>query len=267
MPTKYIKRFPYGYKHNKITRHKMSLIKLNWYKTHPNPMLNKIVSNETKLKLSRAGKRYYKTHTNPMLGRIASKSTKMKMRIARLKWLQINKNPMSGKTTSKKTKRKIRLATLGKKNHMFGKKHCTKIREKISKNEREYYKTHPSPMLGRKHNKESRRKMRLSSLKYISLYKNNGNSITPRTGKNERQILNFIQTQNNIKLKRQYLIDGYFIDGYDKENNVVYEVDEKHHHTLKQKKKDKEREKYIKNKLKCKFIRLDEKEYLDKLYR
>ena len=58
MPTKYIKRFPYGYKHNKETRHRMSLIKIKFYKTHFNPMYNKEVSKETRLKLSLAGKRY-----------------------------------------------------------------------------------------------------------------------------------------------------------------------------------------------------------------
>jgi len=47
-----------------------------------------------------------------------------------------------------------------------------------------------------------------------------------------------------------------WIDGYDVENNVVYEFDEKYHKY--QKEKDKIREQEIINLLKCKFIRIKE---------
>ena len=53
---------------------------------------------------------------------------------------------------------------------------------------------------------------------------------------------------------------GYFVDGYDKENNIVYEFDEAYHRSEKQKEKDKIRENKIKDFLKCKFIRIDERE-------
>ena len=53
---------------------------------------------------------------------------------------------------------------------------------------------------------------------------------------------------------------GYFVDGYDKENNIVYEFDENYHSTKQQKEKDLIREEKIKEILKCKFIRIKENE-------
>lgn len=56
-------------------------------------------------------------------------------------------------------------------------------------------------------------------------------------------------------------ICGYFVDGYDKENNVVIEYDEKHHfHKNGQlKQKDYIRQQNIIDELKCKFIRINYK--------
>lgn len=53
---------------------------------------------------------------------------------------------------------------------------------------------------------------------------------------------------------------GYFVDGYDREKNVVFEYDEAHHFSNgKLKQKDIQRMIEIKNYLKCKFIRYNEK--------
>ena len=56
---------------------------------------------------------------------------------------------------------------------------------------------------------------------------------------------------------------SYFVDGYDKERNIVFEYDEKCHYidaennVLKQ--RDLERQKTIKETLNCRFIRYNEK--------
>lgn len=50
----------------------------------------------------------------------------------------------------------------------------------------------------------------------------------------------------------------YFVDGYDKEKNVVIEYNEKYHNLPKQRKIDEVREKKITDYLKCKFIKLYE---------
>jgi len=84
-----------------------------------------------------------------------------------------------------------------------------------------------------------------------------------RIGRNETTILDFIEREKGIKLKRQYPVGLYSIDGYDEENNIAYEVDEIYHKRIKI--KDFIREDNIKKRLKCKFIRLKESEYIDKI--
>lgn len=51
---------------------------------------------------------------------------------------------------------------------------------------------------------------------------------------------------------------GYWVDGYDKEKNIVIEIDEKHHFNSDgtYKKRDIVRQKEIKDFLNCKFIRI-----------
>jgi len=85
-----------------------------------------------------------------------------------------------------------------------------------------------------------------------------------RVGKNEKQILDKIEKENNIILERQFQVQRYYIDGYDKKNNVAYEVDEPYHKTKKS--YDLFREEKIKKILGCDFIRVDEKKFLNKIY-
>ena len=70
---------------------------------------------------------------------------------------------------------------------------------------------------------------------------------------------------------KEYMVCGYWVDGYDKNKNVVFEYDETYHYLKKQGKilrpKDLQRMKKIQEKLKCNFIRYNEftkeiKEYL-----
>jgi len=58
---------------------------------------------------------------------------------------------------------------------------------------------------------------------------------------------------------------GFWVDGYDKENNIVYEFDESHHFNSegKLKKKDIQRQKLITEHLNCRFIRIKESEVED----
>ncbi len=82
----------------------------------------------------------------------------------------------------------------------------------------------------------------------------------PFLGKNETNILNSIEQKQNIKLKRQYSVYTYFVDGYDEYNNVVYEVDEYHHRFRKE--YDIKRDSKIKEMLNCKIVRINEKDFL-----
>ena len=56
----------------------------------------------------------------------------------------------------------------------------------------------------------------------------------------------------------EFTFCGYWVDGYDKEKNVVIEYYEKAHNRDTMKKRDNMREKRIKNYLKCKFIIIKE---------
>lgn len=60
----------------------------------------------------------------------------------------------------------------------------------------------------------------------------------------------------NVKLERQYKVSGFYIDGYDKENNIAYEIDEEGHRSTVSYAKDKRREAVVKAAIGCKFIRI-----------
>lgn len=76
-------------------------------------------------------------------------------------------------------------------------------------------------------------------------------------GSREHGALCTIEQLNSIKLIRQYKVGNYRIDGYCKETNTAYEIDEEQHYTLTNRVKDAERQKYIEDKLGCTFVRIN----------
>jgi len=225
-----------GYKQTIAHRKKHSMSKIEYYKTRYSPMKNRLASVETKRKhhLASVGKK------NPRFGIILTKAIRKKISIG-------NKGKQSGKNNPM-----FGVHRFGKDAPNYGTILSEETRQKIgAKNANQPQKT--------------RTKQRLAALRRIAVHRNSGDPVTPNLGTNEIRILNYIEMTKNIKLKKQYSIDGYFIDGYCVETNTAYEVDEKHHHSEKNKQRDKEREEYIKEKLNCKFVRLDENKYLKKL--
>jgi very-short-patch-repair endonuclease len=73
-------------------------------------------------------------------------------------------------------------------------------------------------------------------------------------GKHEIQLLNEQEIKDSCKIIRQYRIGKFFLDGYCKETNTVYEIYEKRHFLPKSIKKDLKRQRKIENKLNCNFI-------------
>lgn len=76
-----------------------------------------------------------------------------------------------------------------------------------------------------------------------------------------------LNEKNNWNLQHaknggEYCVDGYFLDGYDKELNIAFEYDEKRHYKDVDNNilndKDIERQNYIISKLNCKFYRYNE---------
>lgn len=88
----------------------------------------------------------------------------------------------------------------------------------------------------------------------------------PRQGKNEKKILDKIEKLIGYKIIRQYSVDGYFVDGYCKETNTVYEVYEQYHKKDKIAKKDRERRKYIRKNLNCKLLIINDKKLDTKIF-
>jgi len=80
----------------------------------------------------------------------------------------------------------------------------------------------------------------------------------PKIGKNETKILDNFAKQIGYKIIRQYLVNGYALDGYIPELKLAIEVDERRHFDIKGnlKEKDINRQKRIEKKLNCNFMRI-----------
>lgn len=113
--------------------------------------------------------------------------------------------------------------------------------------------------------KRIKRNQRISTIRRIMKNISNGGQIQPRYNPSGCNYFNKLMEQTNTFIHHaenggEYNIEelGYWVDGYDKENNIVYEFDEKRHFnsdgTLKD--KDIQRQKEITNLLKCEFIRI-----------
>lgn len=126
-----------------------------------------------------------------------------------------------------------------------GKKHTIKNKNKMSKIKLKQYQ---NPTWN-----EQERKSKLRINRQKQILQNGGG---PNIGRNEKQILDQCEKTLGKKIKRQYPVEGYFLDGYCKEENIAFEVDEKYHN--KQAKKDNERQQIIENKLNCNFVRIQD---------
>ncbi len=174
-------------------------------------------------------------------------------------------NPMYGKKQSEETIQKIKQSL-----KITNYKPTEELKKKISKANKGKKRTKEwiqKMIITRKNNDSyncsaiTKEKIRKKLIKLIERQKLNGEPLRPRVGKNESVILNNIEKQENIIIKRQYEIGGYFLDGYCKENNTAYEIDENHHFICETNiNKDIERQKYITQRLNCNFIRIKDTE-------
>lgn len=115
--------------------------------------------------------------------------------------------------------------------------------------------------LGRPHTEETKKKMRLSALDYISELKG---QVIPRYNKDSITLIekygrehgyNFMHAENGGEYFVREL--GYFLDGYDPIKNVAIEVDEKRHfidgNLLP---RDVQRQRQVEELLGCTFVRI-----------
>jgi len=126
-----------------------------------------------------------------------------------------------------------------------------------------------NPFYGKTHTNESRIKMRLNTINYISKIK--GGSMFPLYNKNACKYFEKMELETDwngyyaTKNGEHYIKElGYWVDYYEPNKNIVIEWDEKRHYnidgTLKQ--KDIDRMTEIREFLKCKFFRYKESENL-----
>ncbi len=151
-----------------------------------------------------------------------------------------------------------------------GRKHSLTTRKKMSLNHTDISGNN-NPFYNKTHSQESKRKMRISFINRISQSRNNGYQISPNYNRNACQYFENLMKVSGIHIQHamnggEYYIKelGYFVDGYDEKNNVVYEWDENRHYdkfgNLNQ--KDIIRESEIKSKLNCKVIRIKESDII-----
>lgn len=115
-------------------------------------------------------------------------------------------------------------------------------------------------MWGKKHSQETKRKIRLARTQRFL-----DTGLSPKINPKACEEIDKFADENGYSFlhggngNEHYIKElGYYLDGYDKENNIVVEYDELHHQQPHQQKKDRRREQEIINLLKCKFIRLVE---------
>ena len=89
---------------------------------------------------------------------------------------------------------------------------------------------------------------------YAEYFHKHASGMLVNIGKYEKDILNFIEIKNKIKLVRAYKIGPYYCDGYCIETNTVFEVYEQHHKYGKQKLYDITRQQHIQDTLQCNFV-------------
>jgi len=122
-----------------------------------------------------------------------------------------------------------------------------------------------NPNYGKKDSIETRRKKRLAAINNIQEHIENGGQITPNYNSKACKLIdmygkkygyNFQHAENGGEFFINEL--GYWVDGYDLKNNIVIEVDEKHHFDYdgNLSEKDLQRQNEIANFLRCDFIRL-----------
>lgn len=203
-------------------------------------MCGKHHSEETKLKMKKSQNEYFKNHHSNNYGKINSEESNEKRRQSVIKFWS-NKDNKERMFKAMKVKHK----PMSKEEKL-----------KVSARGKEYYKTHINPMTGRsfKFSNEAKQKCRIKRIEYI---KRTCPGFIPLIGKYEKQILDELQNKIGFSIKRQFYINGYYLDGYCQELNLAIEVDEPYHYRNNVlRKEDIERQKNIINTLNCNFIRI-----------
>lgn len=211
-----------------------------------------------------------KGEKNPQFGKSPSEKTRELIRISN-----------SGKKRTEKTKEKHRNNFIGEKNPMYGKtgELCPNYGRKLSKETKEKISDYRTGLplsdehkkgislglIGRKHSEETKTKMRISRINNI--IENNG-GVKPSINRRSFELFSRLEMENNFNglfgfKNYEFHIKelGYFVDYYEPNLNIVIEYDEVAHYNIDNSLKEKDiiRMQQIKDFLKCKFFRYNER--------
>lgn len=186
-------------------------------------------------------------------------------------------NPMYGKHHSKDTRNKIsnyhikNKISKGKNNPMFGRHHTEKTKQIISKK----LTGRKGRVISLKERKEISKRLKgkkfsdehIQNIRRAFMIRKMGGRLDSSYNPKACKFINEYGNQNGYNFQHAenggefYIKLGYFVDGYDKEKNVVFEYDEPHHYFSNNelKPKDEKRMNKIKQYLGCKFIRYNER--------
>lgn len=159
--------------------------------------------------------------------------------------LKISKSN-SGKIRNVEHRLKYRNSKLGEKNPNYNKEYTIEERQRWSEYTKKIWENMPEETVEKRNTKI--REARINHIKKIG---------GVRIGKYETSILDFLEESFGYRIKRQYEVIGYFLDGYCPVLNLAIEIDETYHNKKEQLKKDNKREELIKKQLGCKFLRLE----------
>lgn len=133
-------------------------------------------------------------------------------------------------------------------------------------------KNYKPSFLNRHHSEETKELLRYKMIEYVKKISAEHKFI-PHYSKNACEYMNKLNEENHWNLQHaenggEIEICGFFVDGYDKDLNIVFEYDEPRHYINVYEnilaEKDINRQNIIINKLNCKFYRYNEK--LNKFY-
>lgn len=149
----------------------------------------------------------------------------------------------------------------GVNNPMYGKKH--KVHSKILMSKKQKINTSSDDYINPSKFPEVRKKQRISALRNIE---KRAGQVMPNYNPGSIEIIERYALDHGLNLQHaenggEYHIRelGYFLDAYDKDKNVVVEVDERHHYDIHGNLRDKDitRQNEIIKHLGCQFVRID----------
>ena len=258
-----------------------------------NPMFGKKLTDEQKRKMSedRKGEKSY------WYGKHLPEETKKKLSDSHKGKYDGEKNPMYGVNVWEllkerygdervlEAKAKTSNSVSGEKNPFYGKKHTEETKKRLSealKNSEKHKSVMESPeyreklrqaLLNSERLKESRQSEEYRNKKRLQFSDCMRLGTKPKACFNPKACRAFdeIMKEKGVFIQHamnggEYFVEGlgFWLDGYDAENNVAYEYDEKYHFVGgKLREEDIKRQKLIEEKLNCTFIRLKDEDYKD----